>query len=320
MNKNKYGYGDSCFFFNPPGLEVRKIHKDIDLSFGFLSLYLTLPPLLKTMRDIEKEVNMVMEEVVKLKGVRLLKRGGELKKILEERDIAIILLLQGLPEDANVKRMREIGIRVVPLMYGSNSGKGNKNFRCEKFVRECVEEGIKIDLSHCSHTVARGAVRVVQKTGVKGALIASHTGCFEVYDISRNLPDDVLKDIIDMDGIIGISSITFHLSEQDNTIRPLLNHLYHIISLGGENNVAIGSDRPYMKMEKGWWEKRTQWMQEKLDPEKKMGIRFPDQPYILNTPAKMSVIQSELLSNGYNMELAKKITGENLHRFITTYM
>ena len=168
--------------------------------------------------------------------------------------------------------------------------------------------------------MARGAVRVVQKTGVKGALIASHTGCFEVYDISRNLPDDVLKDIIDMDGIIGISSITFHLSEQDNTIRPLLNHLYHIISLGGENNVAIGSDRPYMKMEKGWWEKRTQWMQEKLDPEKKMGIRFPDQPYILNTPAKMSVIHSELLSNGYNMELAKKITGENLHRFITTYM
>ena len=319
MIKNKYRYGDSCFFFNPPGLEVRKIHKDIDLSFGFLSLYLTPPPLLETMEIVEKEVNMVMEEILKLKKVRLLKRGGELKKILEERDIAIILLLQGLPEDANVKRMREIGIRVVPLMYDSSSGKGNKNFRCEKFVRECVEEGIKIDLSHCSHTVARDAVRVVQKTGVKGALIASHTGCFEIYNNPRNLPDDILGDIIDMDGIIGISSITFHLSAKD-TIMPLLNHIGHVISLGGKNNVAIGSDRPYVKMKKEWWRKRVRWMQEKLDPEKKMGIRFPDQPYILNTPTKMSVIHSELLDNGYNVGLAKKITGQNLYGFVTKYM
>jgi len=34
----------------------------------------------------------------------------------------------------------------------------------------------------------------------------------------------------------------------------------------------------------------------------------------------MSVIHSELLDNGYNVGLAKKITGQNLYGFVTKYM
>jgi microsomal dipeptidase-like Zn-dependent dipeptidase len=316
-------FGDACFFFNPPGLKVGKVHKDMDLSFGFLSLYRTPPPMLKTMELVEKEAVIVTNEILKLKEkIHFLQCGENLGLILKMKHKAITLSLQGLPKDANAKKLRQLGIRVVPLMYGS--GSGCEDFftpERERFARECIDEGIKIDLAHCNHKTARSVIRFAEKIDAKGVVIATHTGCHSVYSDPRNLPDDVIKSIADMDGMVGISSITFHLSNDDDTISPLLNHIQYAVSLCGENKVVIGSDRPYITMGEKWWEKRTKWMQENLDTKGEMGIRWPDQAFILNTPNKMSMIHSELVDSKFcNKELADKITGGNLHRFIMTYM
>lgn len=320
--KNGNMFGDACFFFNPPGLKVGRVHKDMDLSFGFLSLYRTPPPMLKTMALVEKEAIMVTKEMMGLGGeVHLLQRGDMLDRILKNGSKAIMLSLQGLPKDANAKKLRDLGIRIIPLMYGS--GVGDEDFftpEKEKFVRECIDECIKIDLAHCNHKTARSVIKFAEKIDATGIVVATHTGCYDVYNDPRNLPNDVLKDIADMDGIVGISSITFHLSGTDNSISPFLKHIEHAVLLCGENNIVIGSDRPYVKMGAKWWERRTKWMQENLDPKGEMGIRHPDQAFILNTSSEMSVIHGELSDSECNKKLAKKITGGNLRRFITTYM
>lgn len=317
-------YGDACFFFNPPGLKVGGVQKDVDVNFGFLSLYRTPPPMLKTMADVEKEAITVTKEILNLREVYLLQQGKNLNAVLKSGK-AVMLSLQGLPEDVDVKRLRKLGIRIVPLMYGS--GKSDEDLFTKNedeiiyFIYECIRAGVKIDLSHCNNEVSRSVVEFVKKIGAEGVVIATHTGCHSVYGSSRNLPDDIIKNIAEMGGIVGISTITFHLHTSDNTIQPLLNHIRHAVSVCGEDNVVIGSDRPYVRMGEKWWEKRTQWMQENLDPEGKMGIRHPDQALILNTPRKMSTIHCAFgESTFYNKELAEKITGRNLHRFITTYM
>lgn len=311
--------GDSCLFLNPPGLRVGRVPKDMDLSLGFLSLYITPPPRLKTMADIEKEVGMINEDLVKLDNVYLLESGSELDYILglEDGNTAVALSMQGLPEDVDVKRLKDLGIRIAPLMYGSGSGSTD----LEKFIKDCAENGIKVDLSHSDHKTARDAIHFAKKFGLRNTVIASHTGCYGVYENPRNLPDDVLWDIADMGGIVGISTITFHLDEKNNSINPLLWHIKEAISLCGEKNVCIGSDRPYVKMGEGWWKKRVEWMREKLDPENKSGIRFPDQAFILNTPRKMSVIHEVLLTTDWcNEALADKLAGGNLYTFMKEYM
>lgn len=323
LDRNINFYGDSCFFFNPPGLKTGRLQKYMDLNFGFLSLYRTPPPMLKTMEAVEKEVELVLSDLSNL-GVAVLSTPKSGKKLFDffvaENKKAVVLSLQGLPEDANAKKLVELGIRIVPLMYGGGEGEISLfTLKKEKFVAECVEEGLKIDLSHCNHATARDAINFVKRLGVKGVAIATHTGCYSVYNNSRNLPDDVLSDIAEMDGIVGISTITFHLDEKDDTINPFLKHIQHAVSVCGEDNVAIGSDRPYVKIGEKWWRRRVKWMQEKLDPENKMGVRYPDQPFCLNTPQKMSVIHSET-SSVFNEGLADKICGENLYWFIKKYI
>lgn len=316
-------YGDACFFFNPPGLKTGRLQKYMDLNFGFLSLYRTPPPMLKTMEAVEKEVELVLSDLSNL-GVSVLsssKSGRTLfDSVIKEDKKTVVLSLQGLPEDVNAKKLVELGVRIIPLMYGSGEEEISLfTPKKEKFVAECIEQGLKIDLSHCNHATARDAVKFIKKFGVKGAMIATHTGCYSVYNNPRNLHDDVIGGIAEMDGIVGISTITFHLHEKDDTINSFLRHIQHAVSICGEDNVAVGSDRPYVKMGEKWGRKRVKWMQEKLDPDNKMGIRYPDQPVILNTPQKMSVIHSEI-SPVFNQGLADKICGENLYWFIKKYI
>jgi len=53
----------------------------------------------------------------------------------------------------------------------------------------------------------------------------------------------MFKAILSLGGIVGISFVPYHLS--DNNIasqETVLMHIRHFLSLGGENSIAVGSD------------------------------------------------------------------------------
>ena len=45
-----------------------------------------------------------------------------------------------------------------------------------------------------------------------------------------------------MNGLVGISLASEHLSSGQATINDILKHIYHYLSLGGENSVCLGCD------------------------------------------------------------------------------
>jgi len=75
--------------------------------------------------------------------------------------------------------------------------------------------------------------------------ICSHSCCRVLKESSRNLTDDQIRAIVERGGVIGINFYPGFLSSKSHslvTTADLVNHIEHIIGLGGKANVALGSD------------------------------------------------------------------------------
>lgn len=110
--------------------------------------------------------------------------------------------------------------------------------------REAVEilDGLNIiiDISHLSDG---GAEEILQNR--KKPVAASHSNAAEVFNVSRNLQDRHIKMIADCGGIIGVNFCKDFLgtgATAEDTYTEVLNHILHIVKVGGEDVVALGSD------------------------------------------------------------------------------
>lgn len=111
----------------------------------------------------------------------------------------------------------------------------------QQFVQAMAEQRILIDLSHISPagfwdaiaSLPEGAPPVVTHTGVKG-----------VCDIWRNIDDAQIRAVAERGGTIGViferNFIGRHRSQKQ--MRHIVDHMAHIIELGGEDAVSLGSD------------------------------------------------------------------------------
>jgi len=102
-------------------------------------------------------------------------------------------------------------------------------------VRQMHKLGIIPDVSHLNPA---GFDEVAELGGV---FIASHSNCAAVCPHRRNLSDAQIKTIIAAGGLVGLTLYPEFLGGT-NTAEAMARHLRHIISLGGEDHMALGSD------------------------------------------------------------------------------
>jgi microsomal dipeptidase-like Zn-dependent dipeptidase len=179
-------------------------------------------------------------------------------------------------------------------------------------IESMIEEDIIIDLSHAGHRTARNALDFIQSLGVTGRVVASHSACYSKYHHLRNLPDDVLCSIADLGGIIGLPTITWLLSETDNTLEPFFQHLEHLIKYVGVENVAIGSDGVYASMDKKEEASRFEFMKSNLDPTGTIfHARLPEECEDIHGPKRMHIL-SERITERFGEKTSSLITSKNL--------
>jgi len=102
-------------------------------------------------------------------------------------------------------------------------------------VRRMHALGIVPDVSHLNPS---GFDDVAELGGI---FIASHSNCAAVCPHRRNLSDAQIKAVIAAGGLIGLTLYPEFLGS-GGTAEALAQHLRHIISLGGEDHMALGSD------------------------------------------------------------------------------
>lgn len=107
------------------------------------------------------------------------------------------------------------------------------------------QRNIAIDFSHTSDALAYDILNYISKENIQVPILASHSNYRPVYNHKRNLPDDVAKEIIHQQGLIGLNFVRAFVNPDQ--VEALDNHVAHGLTLGAENAISYGADYFYTK-------------------------------------------------------------------------
>jgi membrane dipeptidase len=109
------------------------------------------------------------------------------------------------------------------------------------FVEQLDAHRVFVDLAHIHET---GFWQAVDAHDRSLPLLATHTGVDGVRKHWRNLTDAQIKAIADTGGVVGIIFSTAFLSRRGGPVdgRMIVEHMEHVLRVGGESAAAIGSD------------------------------------------------------------------------------
>ena len=178
-------------------------------------------------------------------------------------DICVIMSIEGCDyvniEDLDI--LYELGLRsILPVWNEENKfGSGNRTDKGlteegKKFITRAIELGIGIDLSHANKNTFDGIIEIasnLKEIGLEPIVYASHSNVYSLCDRDRNLTDEQLLKIKNLDGIVGLFShrnFIYKNSLQNKIDNNLvmdkyLEHIRYLENLfGGLDNIAVSTD------------------------------------------------------------------------------
>ena len=270
--------------------------------------------------------------------IELATSARDIERIVSHKKIAAILTIEGghqIDDDLRVLRMyRHMGILSMTLTHfrsnnwaDSSTGKPEHNGLTDfgkQVVREMNAIGMIVDISHVSDKTFYDAIEVSTKP-----VIASHSSCFTLSDVPRNMKDDMLRALAKNGGVVGVNFGSSFLNQKDaealkqtivkrNAVEPNV--------LGAELDQFSAKDHA----EQGLPKTATATLEdaaECIDHIVKVagidhvgiGSDFDGLPLVpvgLEDFSKMPALTDALLRRGYKEEDIKKIMGGNFLRVI----
>lgn len=102
-----------------------------------------------------------------------------------------------------------------------------------------ADKNIVIDLAHTSDALAFGILNYIDKKNYKIPVFASHSNFREICSHKRNLPDELVQEIISRKGLIGINFVKDFIG---NDPENLYRHIEYGLKCGAEDFLAYGGD------------------------------------------------------------------------------
>lgn len=165
---------------------------------------------------------------------------------------------------AQLRNFYRLGVRMLTLTWNYENGIGYPNFELiegekpnfkkpntqqgltefgHQFISEMERLGMIIDVSHLSDA---GFYQVLHNT--TKPFVASHSNARKVCNHVRNLTDEMIKELANRGGVMGMNYCPSFLHEAENekelvgTVRGIVDHIKHVISVGGYECIGLGSD------------------------------------------------------------------------------
>lgn len=155
-----------------------------------------------------------------------------------------------------LKEFYNKGVRMMTLLWnyenelgypnGSTSNGQSKKGLKEKgfeFLWYMENMGMIVDVSHLSD---EGFYDVYDYS--KKPFVASHSNARALSPHTRNLSDDMIRKIALKGGVIGINFCPYfldkniHKQEAEGKVEYIIDHIKHIVNIGGINCLGFGSD------------------------------------------------------------------------------
>jgi len=126
------------------------------------------------------------------------------------------------------------------LAAGANSGEDyGLTDLGKRAVRRMQEKHMLLDVSHLNEAGFWDMVNLA-----RGPITASHSNCRALCDVPRNLTDDQLRAIRDLDGVVGLNSFNILIDSDPaaQSVETLARHADHMINVMGIDHVGCGFD------------------------------------------------------------------------------
>ncbi len=223
---------------------------------------------------------------------------NDIKTALETGKVASLLSIEGGEAlEGNIEnliRFYDLGVRIITLCWNYRNeiadgitepeGLGLTDFG-KLLIKEMNRVGVLIDVSHISE---KGFWDIIENS--RTPIAATHSNVKALKNHPRNLSDEQIKAIIKNNGCIGINIYPEFVKIGGCDSTDIVRHIEYIMSLGGENNIGIGSD---------------------FD-----GIEVL--PYDICSAEELEKIPNELLRLGYSEKLVENVLYNNFFRVFET--
>ena len=215
-------------------------------------------------REMKAELKIEKEEINIIDNLKVVNDLIEENKLIP-KNIKYIYGIEGLDylekiEDINT--IYDLGVRSVNIVWNNDNkfgggAKGNKEKRLttlgEELIDKLTDKKIAIDLSHTNEKTFYDIIDLCNKIKRKGKhpiVFASHSNVRKLCNVPRNLTDDQIIKIKELDGIVGIAGVKpFCVKENsfNNNKRKYYNayveHIKHVKNLlGGVDNIVVSTD------------------------------------------------------------------------------
>ena len=208
-----------------------------------------LPPKMTVIDLFERELNGILNEIGKNPDlIRQAFSAEDIRANQEKGIMSAVLTIEGPAgfgfDPALLEMMHMVGFRIStlgwnednPLTGSHKTGNGLTDLGSE-YVKECQRLGILVDVSHLSDV---GFWDVIDMT--QAPVIATHSNSRTVWDCSRNLTDNMFREICKTGGVAGINLYADFLGSEA-TLDTACDHIFHFLEMDPEGeHIALGGD------------------------------------------------------------------------------
>ena len=200
----------------------------------------------------EQIMAAIKAETAECGSFRIVHSYDEMMKANADGKIYIFIGIEGMAAMGKdltwIDRYYEFGCRHGILTWNEANDLGagalsGKDYGLTDLGRETVrrmqEKGMLLDVSHLNDAGFWDVVKITKKP-----FIASHSNSRAMCGVLRNLTDDQLRAIRDINGVVGLNAFNIFIDDdpKNQTVERLAEHAAHMIDVMGIDHVGCGFD------------------------------------------------------------------------------
>lgn len=154
-----------------------------------------------------------------------------------------------------LEELYNLGLRNILLVWNNPNKYGSGNVadygltsEGKEFLIKAIDLGISIDMSHMNRNTFFDTINLIKEQKALGKdvkVIASHSNTKKFCSHIRNLDDDQIKALREVDGILGLVGYVSFVKETDSeedSMEMYLKHILHAVNLMDIDHVGISTD------------------------------------------------------------------------------
>ena len=228
-------------------------------------------------QEMKNEIGIKENEINVVQNLKDVKQYIEQNKLIS-KEINYVFGIEGMDYLENINDidvLYELGLKSTNIVWNhankfGGGVKANENYGLtelgEKLVKKLIKKGIAIDLSHANERTFWDIIKICKEWKEKGEnpiVFASHSNAKSICNVPRNLKDEQILSIKELDGVIGVVSIKPFCIEEISVCNPNIDYEQEYIKhinymkelLGGIEHICVATDdMKYYDMEPEYYQ------------------------------------------------------------------